>query len=173
VFRDLVDRQREKSMNRYSTRIVAVASFLLLALAIRSGDTVAQSMNSVAGTYTPVSIPAYGDNPRGQMILTSQGTYSIVITRTALQKIASGSRVKGTAEENKAVVEGSIGHVGTYTIDDGGKAITFHIETSTFSNWNGTTQKRALKVKDDQLTYTVSTPSAGGPGNDVTRKRLK
>lgn len=156
-------------MNRLSKGI-AVAS--LLALSIPFGAA-AQSMSSVAGAYAPVSIPAYGDNPHGQMILTLQGHYSIVITRAVMPKIASGSRIKGTAEENKAVVEGSIAHVGRYAIDDGGKAITFHIETSTFPNWNGTTQKRALRVKGDELIYTVTTPSAGGPGNDVTWRKVK
>jgi hypothetical protein len=48
------------------------------------------------------------------------------------------------------VVDGSIARFRRYTIDDGGKSITFDIETSTFPNWNGTT------------TYTVATPSGGG-----------
>jgi hypothetical protein len=90
-----------------------------------------------------------------------------------MPKIASGSRTKGTSDENQAVVHGSIAHSGRYTIEDGGKAITFHIETSTFPNWNGTTQKRALALKGDTLTYTVTTPSAGGPPNDVVWRRVK
>ena len=73
----------------------------------------------------------------------------------------------------KAIVDGSIAHFCTYTSDDGGKAITFHIETSTFPNWDGTTQKRSLKVKGNTLTYTVTAPSAGGPPNDVVWKRVK
>ena len=155
------------------TRIAAVASFLLLALAIRSGDTAAQSVKSVAGSYTVVSVPAYGPNARGRMMLSADGRYSIVLARATLPKFASNSRVKGTADEYKGVVEGSLAHYGTYSVDDGGKAITFNIEASTFPNFDGTSQKRALKVAGDQLTYTVVTTSAGVPGNDVVWKRVK
>src|SRR4029077_12403517 len=96
------------------------------------------------------------------MILTPDGRYSIVLTRAEMPKIASGARTKATVEENKAVVDGSIAHSGRYTIEDGGRATTSHIETSTFPNWNGSSQKRPFSVKGDQLTYTVATPSAVG-----------
>ena len=142
------------------------------ALASTALTTFAQDTKSVAGAYSPVSVPAYGDQPRGQMILTADGRYSIVLSRADLPKIAAGSRTQGTAEENKTVVHGSIAHTGSYTVDDGGKAITFHIETSTFANWNGTSQQRALKLQGDTLSYTVTQPSNGGAPNDVTWKRI-
>ena len=143
-------------------------------LALVAGHAAAQTVKSVAGTYSAVSVPAFGDNPTGQMILTADGHYSIVITRRGLTKIAAGARPKATPDENKAVVDGSIAHFGRYTIDDGGKSITFHVETSSFANWNGTTQKRALKTKGDTLTYTVTAPSTGsGTPNDVTWRRVK
>jgi hypothetical protein len=140
---------------RYALGVIAAAATAL------AGHAAAQTAKSVAGTYRLVTVPAYGDKPRGQLILTPDGRYSIVITRAEMPKIASGSRTKATPEEQKAVVDGSIAHVGRYTIDDGGKAITFHIETSTFPNWNGTTQKRPFSMKGDLLTYTVAAPSGG------------
>ena len=152
---------------RYALGVIAVATTAL------AGNVAAQSTKSIAGTYSPVSVPAYGDKPRGQMILTPDGRYSIVLTRAEMPKIASGARTKATVEENKAVVDGSIAHSGRYTIEDGGRAITFHIETSTFPNWNGSSQKRPFSVKGDQLTYTVATPSAGGAPNDVVWQRVK
>ena len=158
-------------MNR-TTRIVAVsiASALLVTFA---EPAAAQTAKSVAGSYTVIKIPAYGDNARGMLVLTPDGHYSIIAGRTTLPKFASGSRVKGTPEENKAVIDGSIAHFGKYTIDDGGKSITFTPAMSTFPNWDGAPQKRALKVSGDQLTYTVTAPSAGGPPNDVVWKRAK
>jgi hypothetical protein len=41
----------------------------------------------------------------------------------------------------KAVVQGSIAVFGTYSEDGTDNIITFHIEGSTFPNWNGTVQK--------------------------------
>lgn len=147
----------------------------IMATALSSTALVAfaQTAKTVAGSYSPVIVSAYGDKPKGQMILAPDGRYSIVLSRNDLAKIAAGSRTQGTSDENKAVVHGSIAHTGRYTVDEGGKTITFHIETSTFPNWNGTTQKRALKVQGDTLVYTVMTPSAGGAPNDVTWKRIK
>jgi hypothetical protein len=136
-------------------------------------QAVAQSAKSVAGTYSPVTVEAFGDKPRGQMILTPDGRYSIVLSRAEMPKVAAGARNKGTPDENKAVVDGSIAHTGRYTIDDGGKSITFHVETSTFPNWNGSSQKRPLTVKGETLTYKVMAPSNGGTPNDVVWRRVK
>jgi len=130
-------------------------------------------MKSVAGTYAVAKVEAYGPNARGVMILTADGHYTINLARETLPKFAANARTKGTAEENKAVIEGSIFHYGLYTIDDGGKSITFKIQASSFPNWDGTSQKRALKVAGETLTYTVTSPSAGGPPNDVVWKRIK
>jgi len=152
---------------RYALGVIAVAAAAL------AGNAAAQTAKTVAGTYSPVTVSAYGDKPRGQLILTPDGRYSIVLSRAEMPKIASGSRVKATPEENKAVVDGSIAHAGRYTVDDGGRSITFHIETSTFPNWNGTTQKRPLSLQGDLLTYTVATPSAGGAPNDAVWWRAK
>jgi hypothetical protein len=157
-------------MKRRTTLATIGASLLLVAFVASTG---AQTIKSVAGTYSAVTVPAYGEKPRGRMVLGADGNFSIIITRATLPKIAANSRTKGTAEENKAIVEGSIAYFGKYTIDDGGKAITFNIETSTFPNWEGTASKRAIKAAGDGFTYTVSAPSAGGPAADVVWKRIK
>ena len=160
-------------MHARTSLSVISATLLATGLAFAAGQAAAQSVKSVAGSYGPVSVPAFGDNPRGSMILTSDGHYSIVLARATMAKIAGGTRTKGTSDENKAVVDGSIAHAGKFTIDDKGKAITFHIATSTFPNWDGTAQKRALKISGDTLTYTVTAPSDGGKPNDVVWKRVK
>ena len=139
-----------------------------------AGESAAQTVQSVAGTYSIVTVRAFGDNPRGQLTLGVDGRYSILIARTKLDKIASGARDTATAEENKMVTSGTIAHFGKYTIDDGGKTITFHIETSTFPNWDGTTQKRELKVSGDTLAYVVpAAPIAGSQPSELVWRRLK
>jgi hypothetical protein len=114
----------------------------------------------------------YGANPRGMLILTRDGRYSLHLVRKDLQKFASGSRVKGTPEENAAVVNGSISHFGTYTVGDGGKMLSFKIEGSSYPNWTGTTQQRPFTLKGDLLTYQVPAASRGGSG-EVVWKRIK
>jgi hypothetical protein len=50
-------------------------------------------------------------------------------------------------------------------------AIIFRVESSTFPNWDGQEQKRALTVSGDELKYTL-TASVGGTAT-VVWKRVK
>jgi sugar/nucleoside kinase (ribokinase family) len=142
-----------------------------------------QSAKSVAGAYAGVSFKnidasgktsdVFGPNPRAMMVLTPDGRYSIIVMRGELPKLASNSRLKGTPEENQAVVAGSIAHFGRYTVDEKDKSITFQVEASTFANWDGQSQKRPLIGKGDELKYTVPAPSTGMGTAEVTWKRLR
>jgi hypothetical protein len=157
-------------MNRSTLTAIAVA----LPLAAFASAAAAQAtMKSVAGSYAAVSVPAFGDKPNGMLILARDGNYALVVRRAKLAPVASGVRNKGTDAENKALVDGSISHFGKWSIDDGGKAITFHVDQSSFPNWDKKPQKRTLKASGDTLTYVVAAPSTGGAPNDVTWRRIK
>jgi len=169
-------------MNRRNTLAATAASLLLFSLALPAGDAAAQSAKSLAGTWALVSAdnvdasgkrtPTFGPNPRGSLIFASSGRYSINIARASLPKFASDNRIKGTAEENQAVVTGSLAHFGKYTVEEKDKAFTFHIETSTYPNWDGTTQKRPFTVSGDELKYGVAAASGGGRV-ELVWKRIK
>ena len=161
----------------------------LLALAIAASSlavaphSLAQSAKALAGTYSGVSFSMtdgagkktqiFGENPRAMMVLTPDGRYSIIVMRASLPKFASNARPKGTPEENKAVVDGSIAHFGRYTIDDKDSTITFHVESSTFPNWDREAQKRPFTLKGDELSYKVPTASTGTGSAEVIWKRMK
>ncbi len=115
----------------------------------------------------------FGANPQGIAIFDSNGHYALVNARSDLPKFASNSRTTGTPEEYRAIVQGSIAHFGTYTVDDAAKTITFHIETSTFPNWDGTVQERPFTLSGDQLTWTTRSASGGGGSGEVVLKRAK
>jgi lipocalin-like protein len=109
-------------------------------------------------------VPAFGPNPVGILIFTSNGRYSLQIMRVVNRApFASKDRDSGTADENKAVAQGTISHFGTYTVDEAGKAIVLHIEGSSFPNWENTNQQRLVTaITDEVLTYTNPTPPAQG-----------
>jgi GH15 family glucan-1,4-alpha-glucosidase len=116
------------------------------------------------GTWTLVSITLeqdgkktdfYGPNPRGQLMYDANGRLSVIITRSDLPKFASNSRETGTAEENKAIVQGSIAYFGTYTVSETDKTISYHIESSTFPNWNGADRKASFNISGDELSIHV------------------
>jgi hypothetical protein len=159
-------------MNRSAT-LAATAAFLMF---VASGPATRDALaaeDDIVGTWMPVSTGAYDPNPRGILIFTSQGRYSLTLLKQSLPKFAGNTRLQGSAEENKAVVQGSISHFGRYELSDGGKTLTLNIQASTYPNWDGVKQTRPFSVSGDTLTYKVAAPSAGGAPGEVVWRRAK
>jgi Lipocalin-like domain len=141
------------------------------------GSTLAQQ---VQGSWTLVSLyveqdgkkmEPFGPQPRGSMILTPDGRFSIILLRASLPKFAADNRMKGTAEENQAIVQGSLAVYGTYkVVNDKEHAVQLHIEGSTFPNWDGQDWKRTWTVKGDELTGTNPNASVGGTAYTVWKR---
>jgi len=153
---------------RTTTRTAGFALFLCGGIAASAGSACGQTAGEIAGTYTLVSFTnqqgdkttdLYGPNPKGVMMLDTNGRYVVALMRPDLPKFASNNRGTGTAEEYKAVALGSFTHFGTYSVADG--HIVFRLEYTTFPNWNGQEQKRALTVTGDELKYLVASSIAG------------
>ncbi|WP_341770873.1 lipocalin-like domain-containing protein [Burkholderia ambifaria] len=114
--------------------------------------------------------PMYGPHPHGLVIFDGHGHYALVNSRSDLPKYVSNDRMKGSAEEYRAVVQGSIAHFGTYVVNEADKTITFHIDASTFPNWNGVEQRRPFVLSGDELRWTTPAASGGGSGEVVLRR---
>jgi len=67
-------------------------------------------------------------HPKGIIVFTSDGRFIYLYSRGDLPKFASNNRATGTADENKAVVQGSIATFGTYSV--AGKELSLKIEHS-------------------------------------------
>ena len=149
---------------------------MVTGLALLPGGAIAQQKSmkdQLVGTWTLLlvdnirsdgtHVAGYGSNPGGSLIFAPNGHYSLQIIKYGRPAFAAKSRMAGTADENKAAVQGMISHFGTYTVDEAGKAITFRIEASSFPNWDATVQKRPVTaITDDVLTYDTPAPSASG-----------
>jgi hypothetical protein len=145
-------------MNRRS--LISISAATALGLALLAGNAVAQSAKDLVGTWTPVSVEAFGPNPKGNLTFDANGRFSLQLLRADLKKVAAGKRDMGTPEENKAIVQGSISYYGTYKLN--GKDLALHIEACSFPNWSGTDQTRTnVILTADQLTYTNTAPSVG------------
>ena len=169
-------------MNRIRTVLFAAAALSFLGLILPAGDATGQQKTlgeQLVGTWSYVSVdivrpdgsrvPLYGPDPSGLASFDAAGRYVLITARTGIPKFASNNRNEGTAEENKAVVEGSIAHFGRYTIDEAHKTITFHIQTSTFPNWNGIDQTRPFTMTATELKWTTAA-SSGGTAEVVLRR---
>jgi len=112
----------------------------------------------------------YGPSPQGLVIFDGHGHYALVNSRADLPKYLSNDRMKGTEQEYRAIAQGSIAHFGTYVVNEADKTITFHIDTSTFPNWNGVEQRRPLVLSGDDLRWTTPAASGGGSGEIVLKR---
>jgi hypothetical protein len=158
--------------------ISAVTIAVLYSLA--STGAFAQTAQDLVGSWKLVSnildrdgkkSDQFGPSPNGVLFFEANGHYALVITRADLPKFPGDGRSSGTADDNKAVVNGSIGHFGTYSVEDG--AIIFRVEHSTFPNWDGGVQKRPVTLKGEDMSFFVASASAGGGSSVVSWKRLR
>jgi len=103
----------------------------------------------------------------------SYSTARVIIRHThgaSRIKFAS-TRLQGTPEENKGVSSGSLAHFGTYSADAAGTTLTFHVERSSFPNWDDTDQKWSIiKLAGDDLTLGVARTSSGGKAELVWKR---
>ncbi len=164
--------------------VVAVLSGGLLsgASAVWGKEKAGTLAKQIMGTWILVSIyheqdgkriEPYGDKPRGSMILTPDGHFSMFFMRASLPKFASNNRMTGTAEENQAVVQGSLAFYGTYAVaSEKEQTVNLHIEGDTFPNVDGQDQKRIMTVEGDELRVTNPTTTIGGVAY-VVWKRAK
>jgi len=156
----------------------ALTAIACLGIAIPGAG--AQTAKDLVGAWSLVSdtattadgrkVQPFGPQPNGMAIFDSAGHFSIVISRPDLPKFASNNRMRGTAAENEAIVQGSIGFFGTYAIKDG--VIVQHIEGGTWPAWAGTDQKRTVaSFTGDEQTWTTVNSFAGK--SELHWKRVK
>ncbi len=163
------------------------ASILALGMLFSAADAKAQEKGTtleqqIQGSWMIVSMyneqdgkkaEPFGPDPRGFMVLTPDGRFSMILMRASLPKFAANNRVKGTAEDNQAVVQGSVAYFGSYKVaDEKEHMVRLHIDGCTFPNWDGEDQMRVMAVIGDEMKLT--NPSAGiGGTNYVVLKRFK
>src|SRR5256885_14915754 len=116
--------------------IVATLIIAMVGLEAFAGKSNAQSAKDLVGAWTAVSNTAeqggvksepYGPSPQGMLIFEANGRYGLILARKDVPKFAANSRMKGTPDENKASVQGTISHFGTYSVNEAEKSITFRI----------------------------------------------
>ena len=166
-------------MKRVCKLTLGTLGVLFLGVVLSAGEVFAQTAKDLAGTWTLVSsvteqggnkTDTFGPNPKGILVVDANGRYVIAFARADLPKVASKNRTTATPEESKAIVEGSLAHFGTISVNAEEKTITFKIETSTFPNSDGTEQKRPFTVTGDELKLTVPAASGGGTATAVWKR---
>ena len=170
---------------KWMVLVLSVALVFAVGMLLTPPETLAQKAGALAkkiqGTWVLVSvineldgkrIEVFGPNPRGSMVLTPNGRFSIIYMRSSLPKFGANNRLKGTAEENQAIVQGSLAYFGRYTVDEKEKTINQATEGSTFPNWDGVEKRFAFSLSGDELRITSQASTIGGT-NYLVWKRAK
>lgn len=169
-------------MKRYFPTLTLLTMFLVAV--VPTATAVAQQKTpkeQLVGTWSFVTstgklsdgTPTWGSNPKGLLIFTDNGRYASIITRADIPKFASKNRTQGTAEENKAAVQGSIGNFGSYSISEDGKSFTVRYEGSTYPNNEGIEQTRPFTITGDELKVSNPASTATGAPSELLHKRAK
>jgi Lipocalin-like domain len=103
----------------------------------------------------------FGETPKGILIFTADGRFAQIHVAGDVTRIASNNRLTGTPEEYAEIMRRSLSVFGTYTVDEANKTVTYNIVSSSFPNWEGQAQTRAI----DKLTaeeFVNTNPGVGG-----------
>lgn len=169
-------------MNRRS--ILTLSVITALGLALPAGSAVSQQKSlkeQLVGTWTFVSSvdtnkdgtksDRWGPNAKGLAIFDANGHFSFMISRANIPKFAINNVNQGTAEENKAVLQGIIAMIGTWSVDEASKTLTTNNEAGSFPNFNGNSQKRIiLSLTADELKYNNPATSTGATTEAVWKR---
>jgi Lipocalin-like domain len=103
----------------------------------------------------------FGPNPKGVIIFTDSGYFSLFQSRADLPKLIENDRSKATPEEAKAVVSGSIAYYGIYSVNETDKSLSVTLDGATFVNLLGDAQRRDITtLTADELRFSnPRTPS--------------
>lgn len=100
-------------------------------------SVVSQSDNGTRGE-------PFGPNPKGIMVFTRDGQFSLFQSSADIPRLAANDRAKATAEEAMAVVRNSIAYFGTYTIDEAARELSVNLDASTYANLLGGAAQRRI-----------------------------
>lgn len=171
-------------MDRSTFHLSGVLSAVALISGTMSGLANGQLTlkEQIVGTWSAVSqyveqygnkLEPFGSDPKGMVVYDSGGRFILVLQRGSLPKFASNNRMTGTAEENRAIVQGSIAYFGRYSVNESEHKLNLHYDGSTYLNWDGEDQVRLIDISGDELKMVSPVSAVGGGTVHLLLRRVK
>ena len=164
-------------------RRAALALGLLSALGARDAAAQPAPMSErILGAWLQVSVVAerpdgsrdepFGPDPKGIIVFTREGRFSLFQSRAEVPRIASSDRATATAEEAQGVMRAAIAYYGRYAVNEAENVLTLQIEGSTFANLVGSaTQRRIVTLLTaEEFRFTNPRTPAGVTLHTVWRR---
>jgi hypothetical protein len=142
--------------------VAAGLGFVLSSAAFAQQKSVKEQ---IVGAWTLVAVTSemddgksgepFGPSPKGVIIFSSDGHFSLFQSRAEIPKIAANDRGKATPEEAQTIVASSIAYYGTYSIDENTKVMLVNLTASTYANLAAIpNQKRTITLlTSDELKF--------------------
>jgi hypothetical protein len=166
--------------------ILGISAVTTLGLVFLAGVAAAQKKTlkeQLVGTWLVAAVDnirpdgsrfqSLGPNPKGILMFDANGWFSFQLAQPGRPKFASDNRLQGTAEENKATVQGSLSYYGIYSVDEADRLLHFYVESSSYPNFDGIDNKRVItSLTEDELKW-FSPAGSIGTTAEVVWKRAK
>jgi hypothetical protein len=174
--------RRSHRLNHRRIKLILPTAAVSMVLALSTTGALAESLkDNLVGTWKFISSTSqrddgsatWGHNPKGSLIFTQNGRFSLQIMRSDRPTYKSNTRMRGSLIENQATTRGTLSYFGTYEVNEPNHLLTFHIESSSFPNLNDTDQKRVLSLVDNDLKLENPAPSRGRPPTFQIWERTK
>jgi len=140
--------------------------FVVIGLGLAlSGASAQSAKEEIVGAWNLVSVTSemddgkkgepFGPAPKGIIIFSSDGHFSLFQACAELPKIAANDRAKATPEEAQSIIASSIAYYGAYSIDERTKIMSVNLDASTYANLLAiSNQKRTITLlTEDQLKF--------------------
>jgi hypothetical protein len=108
-------------------------------------------------------VEVFGADPKGIIIFTGEGFFSLFQSNAEVPTIAANDRAKATPEEATGVLRASIAYYGTYSVNEGEKTLSVRVDGSTFANLVGGPEQRRIitSITSEELRFTNPRTPAG------------
>jgi hypothetical protein len=133
---------------------LTLAALILMLLAAPVAAQPASIREGLQGAWSFISVVSerddgttaqpFGAEPKGIIIFTPSGHFSLFQSRAVLPRVASNDRARATPEEAQAILDGSIAYFGTYSVDEAERTLSLRLEGSSYANLLGPNAQRRL-----------------------------
>jgi hypothetical protein len=138
----------------------------------------------IAGSWLLVSVTSetddgkkgepFGPAPKGVMIFSSDGHFSLFQSCAEIPKIAANDRAKATPEEALRVVASAIAYYGKYSIEEATGVMSVKLQASTFANLMANPEQKRIitALTADELKFSNPRTPSGVTLHTVWKRAL-
>lgn len=105
----------------------------------------------------------FGPDVAGYLSYSPNGIVSATLGDMTRPTSGASDPQSATEEDRAKMAHGLIAYAGPFTIDPDSSTVTHHIDVALFTDWQGKTQERLVRIEADRL-FITATPRKAADG---------